>query len=158
MRQIRYTSMTAEKKSYIWLTTEEQPKFYAILISKNVIFELLSKFVTLENNFTVGVANQIIGLYSLIFIGIAISVVRPAIFGNTLKITMEELPRSEILQIFLDAMHFARIEKDLLLEDMLYQRLIDIMRDYDLLSQVTDSTLLQREKNINDRFKSLKGR
>lgn len=71
---------------------------------------------------------------------------------------MEELPRNEILQVLLDAMHFARIDKDLLLEDLLYQRLIDIMRDYDLLFQVTDSTLLNREKNINDRFKSLKGR
>ena len=97
---------------------------------------------------------QIIGLYSLIFIGIAISVVRPAIFGNTLKIGIEELPRSEILEMLLDALHFARIDKDLLLEELLYERLTDIMRDYDLLYQVTDSNLLQREKNIHDRFKN----
>lgn len=83
--------------------------------------------------------------------------VRPAIFGNTLKINMEELPRNEVLQVLLDAMHFARIDKDLLLEDLLYQRLIDVMRDLDLMYKATDSTLLQREKNINDRFKAIKG-
>jgi uncharacterized protein YjgD (DUF1641 family) len=83
-------------------------------------------------------------------------VVRPAIFGNTLKIGLEELPRSEVLEMLLNAMHFARIDKDLLLEELLWERLTDIMRDYDLLYKVTDSNLLERERNINDRFKEEK--
>lgn len=82
--------------------------------------------------------------------------VRPAIFGNTLKIGLEELPRSEVLEMLLNAMHFARIDKDLLLEELLWERLTDIMRDYDLLYKVTDSNLLERERNINDRFKEEK--
>jgi hypothetical protein len=96
----------------------------------------------------------IIGLYSLIFIGIAISIVRPMIFGNTLKLGLEELPRSEILQMLLDAMHCARIDKDLLLEELLWERLTDVMRDLDLLYHVTDSNLNEREKNLYDQFKT----
>lgn len=118
------------------------------MVSKNEVYELLLKYFKVDKNLT------IIGLYSLIFIGIAISIVRPMIFGNTLKIGLEQLPRSQILQMLLDAMHCARIDKDLLLEELLWERLTDIMRDYDLLYQVTDSNLLERERNLYDQFKT----
>lgn len=145
---MKVTRFDKEKKSYIWLTSETRPTFYPILVSKNEVYELLLKYFAVDKNLT------IIGLYSLIFIGIAISIVRPMIFGNTLKLGLEELPRSEILQMLLDAMHWARIDKDLLLEELLWERLTDVMRDLDLLYHVTDSNLNEREKNLYDQFKT----
>jgi len=98
---------------------------------------------------------QIIGLYSLIFGYLAISIIRPAIFGQTLTLGFSEMPRNQIIVMILDAMHFARLDDDLLLEDLLYERLMDIMRDYDKVFQVTDSTMLYREKNLYERFRNM---
>ena len=60
--------------------------------------------------------------------------------------------------MILEAMNFARLDGDLLLEDMLFDRLIDILRDYDTVVKVTDSAMLNREKNLYERYKSLIGR
>ena len=57
--------------------------------------------------------------------------------------------------MILDAMHFARLDDDLLLEDLLYERLMDIMRDYDKVYRVTDSTMLYRELNLYERFRGM---
>lgn len=52
-------------------------------------------------------------------------------------------------------MHSARLDNDLLLEEFIFLRLMDIMRDYDKVYQVTDSTLRYREENLYQRYRSL---
>ena len=42
-----------EKKRYIWLMTDKNPKFYVILLAKNEAYELLLKYVKLDKNLTV---------------------------------------------------------------------------------------------------------
>lgn len=95
------------------------------------------------------------GLYSLIFVGLAISIIRPLIFGQTTKLGFSEMPRNQIIFMMLDAMHSARLDNDLLLEEFIFLRLMDIMRDYDKVYQVTDSTLRYREENLYQRYRSL---
>ena len=94
-------------------------------------------------------------MYSLIFGWLAITIIRPALFGQSVKLGFSELPRNQIIMMLLDAMHYARIDGDMILEDLLYERLTDIMRDYDEIVQVTDSTRLYREKNLYEKFKRL---
>jgi hypothetical protein len=142
---------TAEKKSYIWIMTVGRPTFYVILVPKNDAYEFISKYLKLENL-------TLIGLYSLIFGYLAIRIIRPAIFGQSVNLGFTEMPRNQIIVMILDAMHFARLDRDLLLEDLLFERLQDIMRDYDEVYRVTDSTMLNREKNLYERYKSLQAK
>ena len=45
--------LSAEKKSYIWLTSEQKPMFYTILVSKNEAYELLLQYFKIDKNLTV---------------------------------------------------------------------------------------------------------
>ena len=89
-----------------------------------------------------------IAIFSLVFV----SMVRPMLSGITGKLRMAEIPRNKIILIILDAMKYARKEGDLIKEQLLYGRLIDIMRDPEMISQVSDNILRYREENIFNRF------
>jgi hypothetical protein len=71
------------------------------------------------------------------------------------KLGFSEMPRNENICIILEAMNFARMDDDLLLEELLLYRLLDIMRDYDKVFKVTDSTLRYRERNLYERYSKL---
>jgi hypothetical protein len=91
----------------------------------------------------------------LIFVYFAISILRPAIFGQSIRLGLSEMPRNENILMILQAMNFARKDNDLLLEELLLYRLLDIMRDYDKVFKVTDSTLRYRERNLYERYSKL---
>lgn len=80
--------------------------------------------------------------------------VRPLLANKTTQLRTSELPRNKVILIILDAIRYARLEDDLVKEQLLFCRLIDIMRDPEMVQQVTDNSLRYREENIYKRFKN----
>lgn len=134
-----------EKKNYVWIMSESNPEFYVEMVRLNDIQTILNKFMPKEKL-------NIKAMYSLILSIVFVSLIRPLLAGKTTKLRLEELPRSEILTIFTDAMKYARLERDLVKEDLLFARMIDIMRDPDMVQHVSDRVLRYREEEIYDRF------
>jgi len=96
------------------------------MVRLNDIQTILEKFMSKEKL-------NIKAMYSLILSIVFVSLIRPLLAGKTTKLRLEELPRSEILTIFTDAMRYARLERDLVKEDLLFSRMMDIMRDPDMV-------------------------
>lgn len=134
-----------ERKNYLWIMSDKNPRFYVHMVKKNDISEFLGNFIPRSKL-------NIREMYSLILSVVFVSLVRPLLTGKTTKLRMEELPRNEIMMIMIDAMTYARLEGDLVKEQLLFCRMIDIMRDPDMVEHVSDRTLRYREEDIYDRF------
>lgn len=91
-------------------------------------------------------------MYIAIFSIVFVSMVRPLLANQTTKLRYQELPRNKVILIILDAMRYARLEDDLVKEQLLFCRLLDIMRDPEMVQQVTDNAVRYREENIYNRF------
>lgn len=90
-----------------------------------------------------------IAILSIVFV----SLVRPLLANKTTKLRYQELPRNKVMLIILDAMRYARLEDDFIKEQLLFCRMIDIMRDPEMVQDVSDNALRYREENIFKRFK-----
>lgn len=134
-----------ERKNYVWIMSDNNPRFYVHMVKKNDISEVLGKFIPKKKL-------NIREMYSLILSVVFVSLIRPLLSGKTTKLRLAELPRTEIMMIMLDAMTYARLEGDLVKEQLLFCRMIDIMRDPDMIQHVSDRTLRYREEDIYDRF------
>lgn len=72
--------------------------------------------------------------------------VRKKTFGQTTKIWYEEMPSPEFMLTLIDAIEMARLQKDLLKEDMLYFYMIELLRNPEDLKKMTGSMLEDRLK------------
>ena len=95
-------------------------------------------------------------MYIAIFSVVFITIVRPLLANKTQKLKYSEMPRTKVMQIILDAMKYARKEGDLVREELLFGRMLDLMRDPNLVCCVSDQALRYREENIYHRFKTNK--
>ena len=138
-----------DKRNYIYITTLEDNLSYFVLTKKNnKTLEFIRGFVS--NDLTIRT------IYTLLFSVIGLSVIRGSMFGQTVQIWYTEIPRSEIILVLIDAMNFARFERDLVKEEMLFFLLIDIMRSPEVLKNMTDSLLETREDQFYFRAKRQK--
>ena len=62
------------------------------------------------------------------------------------------MARTQLVDVLLDAISFARKEDDLVKEQLLYSRMMDVMRDPDVVEKVSGKTLRARENSIFNRF------
>lgn len=148
LQQIFGVSLRCDKnqgKSYTWMMSNSNPKFFVHLNYKNQFYEILQKFVDKKKL-------KIRTLYSLIFSMIFLSFIRPQLTGKTTNLGAYQLPRTEVFQILLDGMESSRKEKELIKEQLLFSRLIDIMRDPSTVAQTTGKVLRSRETNVYERF------
>lgn len=73
----------------------------------------------------------------MIFSIIALGVVRPALLGKTFDLNVKEIQRGEFFRVFIDGMKTASDDGDLLKEGMLFDRMIDILRNPTLVKKLT---------------------
>lgn len=75
-------------------------------------------------------------------------------FGQTVKIWQKEIPRSDVILIIIDAINYSRYEGDMIKEELLFHLLIDIMRNPEVLREITDSVLESRNELFVKRLQS----
>jgi hypothetical protein len=98
-----------ERKNFVWIMSDDNPRFYVHMVKLNDISEILGKFIPKKKL-------NIREMYSLILSVVFVSIIRPLLSGKTTKLRLEELPRNEIMMIMIDAMTYARIEGDMVKE------------------------------------------
>lgn len=69
-----------------------------------------------------------------------------------MKLNDSEMPGAEFFRVLLDGMKCARADGDLIRENLLYFRMIDIFRAPDLVKTMTKKELDFRRVKLKDRF------
>jgi len=88
------------------------------------------QFHTVSAKITIGSLMEgysIMGLY-IVLIGSVASLVRAGFINTQIKILYEDLPRVDVLRELLNQLYWARMHKDLHLEEEIFRELIDIYR------------------------------
>ena len=75
---------------------------------------------------------------------LGISIIRRFTFGRTTEIWYQEVPKPEIIMILIDAIEMAQLQEDLLKEDILFNYLIELLRNPEDLKTSTGSLLERR--------------
>ena len=79
---------------------------------------------------------QLKALYTVIFSVVALAVIRPSFLGKTFNLTDQEMKRTELIELFLNGIESARDDGDFFKESMLFDRMIDVLRDPNLLKEM----------------------
>lgn len=109
-------------------------------MNKNLFF--LSRFL---NSGFLNLKN----FYMIIFIYVGLNILRRVMFNQTVQIWHTEIPRPDVILLMIDGINYARFEGDLIKEEMLFLMMMDIMRNPELLREITDSVLCAREDLYN---------
>lgn len=67
-------------------------------------------------------------------------------FGRTTEIWYKEVPKPELIMILIDSIEMAQLQEDLLKEDILFNYLIELLRNPEDLKISTGSILDRRSK------------
>lgn len=85
-------------------------------------------------------------IYTLLFVVVGFNLVRKSLFGQTHMIWNSNVPEPDKILVLIDAIEYARFEGDLVREELLFFILLDIMRNPELLREMTESIFTKREE------------
>lgn len=130
-----------ETKNYV-VITDDRPtlRFYVIAKPKIDIGFFMDKISLKQLNLR--------QIYLILFVGVGYNLIRKTIFGKTPFIWNTNIPDPDRLLVILDAIEYARFERDLVKEELLFFILMDILRNPELLRSMTTSVYDKREESL----------
>jgi hypothetical protein len=81
----------------------------------------------------------------VLFVYIGLNLLRKIFFGRTPNIWHENIPQADAVLLVADAIEVARLDNDLVKEELLFLALIDLLRSPDRLRTYTRSIFADRE-------------
>lgn len=139
----------SNKRNFMWISTDEKT-IPLMVVSKiqNLNISFLSKY------FSRGILN-LKNIYMIIFIYVGLNIFRQVMFNQTVRIWHSDIPRPDVVLLLIDSINYARYENDLVKEELLFLMLMDIMRNPEMLREITDSVLFTREDLYNKQLKGI---
>jgi hypothetical protein len=130
-----------ERRNYIWISEEKAGLEFFVITKPRANLGFIS-----AQNFDFLNIQQ---LYALIVVYIGFNFLRSLFFGQTPKIWYTNIPSPDKIIVILDALEYARLEGDLVREEMLYFAIVDIMRNPEQFRAITQNIFTDREELLH---------
>ena len=106
------------KRNYMWIPVDDDHiHFWVISKIKNENLRFVSKYISfkfLNVIFWFKIFFRLKNLYVIIFVYVGLNLLRQKMFGQTVRIWYTFIPRPDLILIIIDAIYYARYEKDTL--------------------------------------------